>query len=148
MDMEVQSKLDKHFRKSRAFAILGLGASILYIVIAEVLRCNGFVGFSDTAPTLLVRFLFGAVAIFVVIAMWIIRRALRCAPKADRLPVVLFRNMLGLVFLGECICLIGFAPIIFYGLYVDFYVICLLGIVVQGVFFPRYDAWISWLAYT
>jgi hypothetical protein len=144
--MEDQSGLNKVFGTCRLVGLAVIISLFLYAVIVEVVRAwlKPFLGFARIENALVLRYAFYAAAIAIVIASRVLNSLIlrRSGPDEPK-TVVQQLNLAAIVSmtLSEGPALMGLILFFVGGFFRDFYMLLIVSLFLEFMYFPRLRGW-------
>jgi hypothetical protein len=148
--MEDLSGLRKAYRTSSLVGAAVIASLFLYAVVVEVGRAwlKPFLGFARVENALVLRYAFYAAAIVIVISSRILNSLiLRKSRQADLKAVIRKLSLAAIVSmtLGEGPAVMGLALFLLGGFSRDFYMLLIVSLFLEFMYFPRLRNWEDYL---
>ena len=148
--MEDLSGLRKAYRTSSLVGAAIIGSLFLYVGLVEVgrARLKPFLGLARIENPLVLRYAFYAAAIVIVVSSRILNSLILRKPRqADPEVVVRRLGLAALVSmaLGEGPAVMGLALFLLGGFSLDFYMLLIVSLVLEFMYFPRLRNWEDYL---
>ena len=148
--MEDLSRLRKAYRTSSLIGAAIIASLFLYAVVVEVGRAwlKPFLGFARVENALVLRYAFYAAAIVMVISSRILNSLiLRKSSLADAKAVIRKLSLAAIVSmaLGEGPAVMGLALFLLGGFSRDFYMLLIVSLFLEFMYFPRLRNWQDYL---
>jgi hypothetical protein len=148
--MEDLSGLRKAYRTSSLVGAAVIASLFLYAVVVEVGRAwlKPFLGFARVENALVLRYVFYAAAIVIVISSRILNSLiLRKSRQADPKAVIRKLSLAAIVSmtLGEGPAVMGLALFLLGGFSRDFYMLLIVSLFLEFMYFPRLRNWEDYL---
>jgi len=148
--MEDLSGLRKAYRTSSLVGAAVIASLFLYAVVVEVGRAwlKPFLGFARVENALVLRYAFYAAAIVIVISSRILNSLiLRKSRQADPKAVLRKLSLAAIVSmaLGEGPAIMGLALFLLGGFSRDFYMLLIVSLFLEFMYFPRLRNWEDYL---
>jgi hypothetical protein len=148
--MEDLSGLRKAYRTSSLVGAAVIASLFLYAVVVEVGRAwlKPFLGFARVENALVLRYAFYAAAIVIVISSRILNSLiLRKSRQADPKAVIRKLSLAAIVSmtLGEGPAVMGLALFLLGGFSRDFYMLLIVSLFLEFMYFPRLRNWEDYL---
>ncbi len=148
--MEDLSGLRKAYRTSSLVGAAVIASLFLYAVVVEVGRAwlKPFLGFARVENALVLRYAFYAAAIVIVISSRILNSLiLRKSRQADPKAIIRKLSLAAIVSmaLGEGPAVMGLALFLLGGFSGDFYMLLIVSLLLEFMYFPRLRNWEDYL---
>lgn len=149
--MELQEIIKKTHRIAALIGYSVFGAMVFYLILEELIRTKmaPFYGLYRTPNIQTLRYLFyGLSAFSLILARLLQSLLLKKRPGESALDLVnkLHRTALIMIIMSELPALFGLVLFLLAGLNRDFYVLLGISVIVLFIFFPRRQAWETWIA--
>jgi hypothetical protein len=148
--MEILSGLRKAYRTSSLVGAAVIASLFLYAVVVEVGRAwlKPFLGFARVENALVLRYAFYAAAIVIVISSRILNSLILRKSRQDDPKAIIRKLSLAAIVsmaLGEGPAVMGLALFLLGGFSRDFYMLLIVSLFLEFMYFPRLRNWENYL---